>query len=448
MKYYSFLDLLLLPLYLLVIIAGARMYARSKVKKDPIYKYFTAGLVAKLMGGLSLAIVYTFYYPGGDTIHYFSDSVVVQKLAFYNIKSFTKVMFGPASGANFYYFNDDTGYAAYCMDPKTWTVVKLTFFVTLFSFRCFSVATVLCAMLSFAGVWRLYKVFASEFPELKKEMAISFLFVPSVFFWGSGILKDTFTFGALGFLFGGLYSVFVKKDNYFSSVFAVIISSYIIISIKPYILVGLLPAIILWYVQLNVGKINAETVRFLSIPLLVLAGLGTGYLILSFMGESLAEYKIDNILEKARITQRDLKSDYYQGNSFDIGDFDSTIPSILSKFPIATFSAIFRPLVVESNNFVMFLSGLENLVLLIYFLRITILVRGYGFIRYLFRHHMLTFSFFFALLFAFSVGLSTSNFGSLVRYKIPCIPFFVASLFLIRHLRMKDLEIARSKRIV
>jgi hypothetical protein len=34
------------------------------------------------------------------------------------------------------------------------------------------------------------------------------------------------------------------------------------------------------------------------------------------------------------------------------------------------------------------------------------------------------------LFFAFAVGLSTSNFGSLVRYKIPAIPFFVASLMI------------------
>jgi hypothetical protein len=40
----------------------------------------------------------------------------------------------------------------------------------------------------------------------------------------------------------------------------------------------------------------------------------------------------------------------------------------------------------------------------------------------------------FSLFFAFSVGLSTPNFGALARLKIPCLPFFVASLFALRHL--------------
>jgi hypothetical protein len=272
------------------------------------------------------------------------------------------------------------------------------------------------------------------------------LFIPSVFFWGSGLLKDTFTLGALGFFFAGLYHIFVKKNRVGLNFMAVIISGYVIAAIKPYILVGLLPAMILWLVQLNVGKIKVRTVRALSLPFLLITGIAFGYLLMVAMGDALAEYQVESILDKAKVTQRDLKSDYYQGNSFDIGEYDSTIPSMLSKFPIATFSAIFRPLIVESNNLVMFISGLENLILLIFTIRVLVLVRGYRVFGYFFKNHMLTFSLFFAIFFAYSVGLSTSNFGSLVRYKIPCVPFFVASLYLIQYLRLKDIEEANLNR--
>lgn len=46
------------------------------------------------------------------------------------------------------------------------------------------------------------------------------------------------------------------------------------------------------------------------------------------------------------------------------------------------------------------------------------------------KNHLLSFSLIFSLFFAFSVGISTSNFGSLVRYRIPVLPFFVACLFI------------------
>ncbi|HUN02562.1 MAG TPA: hypothetical protein PLS00_06880, partial [Niabella sp.] len=37
----------------------------------------------------------------------------------------------------------------------------------------------------------------------------------------------------------------------------------------------------------------------------------------------------------------------------------------------------------------------------------------------------------FTIVFAFAVGISTYNFGSLVRYKIPCLPFYALAVFLI-----------------
>jgi hypothetical protein len=40
----------------------------------------------------------------------------------------------------------------------------------------------------------------------------------------------------------------------------------------------------------------------------------------------------------------------------------------------------------------------------------------------------------FSITFAFSVGLTTSNFGALVRYKIPSIPFFLSSLIILYNL--------------
>ena len=39
----------------------------------------------------------------------------------------------------------------------------------------------------------------------------------------------------------------------------------------------------------------------------------------------------------------------------------------------------------------------------------------------------------FAIFFGFAVGFSSYNFGALSRYKIPCVPFFVAALFIIRY---------------
>ena len=51
---------------------------------------------------------------------------------------------------------------------------------------------------------------------------------------------------------------------------------------------------------------------------------------------------------------------------------------------------------------------------------------------------MILFSLIFSIAFAFAVGVSTYNFGTLVRYKIPLLPFFVVALILIWHHSKKE----------
>jgi hypothetical protein len=406
----------------------------------PEYKYMLTGLIAKLVGGIGLALVYTVYYPGGDTLQYYWDSLAFQKLMFVDFKSFWFVLNNKAEVANYYYFNDETGYPAYCRDPKTWFVVKLSLFIVGLSMQSYLITTILCSAFSFIGIWKLFRVFVQEFPTIKKEMAISFLYIPSVFFWGSGLLKDTFTLAALGFFVSGAYSILISNKSVIRGLLTMILSGFIIISIKPYILVGLVPSLILWMIFKYIQKIEIATLRSISFPLLFILGIAFGYLFLQIMGDSLQEYKLDSFLDKAAVNQKDLKSDYHKGNSFDIGEFDPTVQGISSKFFIATFSAIYRPMIFEVNNVVMFLSSIENLLILILTFRVLWYIRFFKFFKYVKSHHLLVFSFSFAILFAFFIGLSTSNFGALVRYKIPCIPFYIASLYIIRHLHTKYLE--------
>jgi len=438
MEHYSLVDFIVSPFYLFLILFFANRHAKNKRLTDNSYRYFLPGLSVKIIGGIMLALVYTIYYPGGDTIQYFKDAVVLKKLMFFDLNNFWTALTSKPSFNNLTLFNSDTGYPSYINDTKTWTVVRLVFFLNLIAFDSFLTSTILCATVSFFGIWKLYKTFQEEFNSLDREMAIAFLFIPSVFFWGSGILKDTFTLGALGLMVYCLNQFFFKKKVSLFNILGVILPLILILSIKAYIVVGLLPAIIVTVFQNYSLKIKAPVLRILVIPILAFGGTFLGYLFMSLLGESLGEYKLENILNKAVITQRDLKMDYYQGNSFDIGDFDATLPDIISKFPIAVFSAIFRPLIIESNNTVMFISGLENLILLLFTVRVLFSLRVIGLPGQLLKNHLLIFAFVFALFFSFSVGLTTSNFGSLVRYKIPGIPFFVASMYLLRYFYWKE----------
>jgi hypothetical protein len=55
-----------------------------------------------------------------------------------------------------------------------------------------------------------------------------------------------------------------------------------------------------------------------------------------------------------------------------------------------------------------------------------------NFMKTIARDPVVLYCLLFAILFALFVGATTANFGTLVRYKIPCMPFFIVALFIIQ----------------
>ena len=54
---------------------------------------------------------------------------------------------------------------------------------------------------------------------------------------------------------------------------------------------------------------------------------------------------------------------------------------------------------------------------------------------------------FIVIFFSFSVGLSTANFGALVRYKIPSIPFFMCLLMILDETKERQLQARKKLRL-
>ena len=86
------------------------------------------------------------------------------------------------------------------------------------------------------------------------------------------------------------------------------------------------------------------------------------------------------------------------------------------------------------KNVVMLVSSLENTYLLFLTLFLLIKLKFFGFFILIRKNPLLLFCMLFSLFFAFSVGLTCANFGSLVRLRIPELPFFVAGIFMLKYL--------------
>lgn len=428
-----FTDLIVPVIYLLLFYFIAQRTSKKHIETAPEYRFYTSGLFAKLIGAILICLVYIYYYGGGDTVGYYKDCVAISKLFLKNPWQAIRFTFLPLDADMWFAMDESTGYVLYAYDIRAVRVDKIVWPLCLISMQSFFGTTMLLAFLCYLPIWRLFRMFCSEFPDLQKQFAFAIFFIPSVCFWGSGLLKDSITFAAAAQYTASFHHLLKVRTHSFRNLIYIVIASYFLIAIKPYIFFALLPGTLLWFIGFRISNLQNRIVRSMLIPAMVVFAIGSAYVILRVMGETLGEFSVNRVIEKAQVTQQDLKQEYYGGASFDIGQFDPTIPGMLKKSPKAIMAALFRPYLWEAYNPGMIISGIENLFLLIFTIILIIRLRVIYLFTLLFRHHILFFSVSFSIFFAFSVGLTSSNFGSMVRYKIPAIPFFLASLFIIRY---------------
>lgn len=423
-------DLFLTPLYLVVIYLLAWL-VRPVVTDANTRKYFLPGLSVKLIGALAVGFIYQFYYGGGDTFNYYHDAGIIWE-AFLDspVKAFKLI------AGNRVYEGETFGYASriiFYRDQAAYTVVRFAGFFSILSFNIYSTMACLFAVLSFSGLWVLYLTFYKLYPYLYKALAWAVLFIPSVFFWGSGILKDTLTLAAVGWATYAIYKIFFKKEWVWLFSIILLMSCWLIYSTKIYILLCFFPAAILWVFLSRIEKVRSFALKILITPLVLVVALMLGYLVVLKVGEDNSRYNINDISRTAEATARWLTyvSEQHGGSGYTLGDFDYSPTGMLRKLPLAINVTLFRPYLWEVKNPIMLLSALESL----FFLTFTIYVfykRGIrGTFRAIASNPFLIFCLLFSLSFAFAVGVATYNFGSLVRYKIPLMPFYVAALLIV-----------------
>lgn len=410
---------------------------RMEIRKNPEYSYFLWGLFAKVIGGTAFALIYFYHYKGGDTMSYFYSAVSMSKLAVKDPVGYLTVLFGENTWDKRVFFDSETGwpYRYVFLDHRTFFVIRFVSVLALFTFNSYLLSTVLLATWSYFGVWRCYRTFVSYYPELRSSLAVAFLFMPSVVFWGSGIMKDTITLSATCTWVHCFDEVVFKKRNRTSKGIGLFLSGAMLVIVKPYIFMVLMPCTMIWLAMVRVQRLPNGFLRtaflpaVLSLMLVISAGL------IMVLGDKLDKFAPDEALNTVMVTQSDMiRSEQYGTGYFDVGPMDGTWASVLGKFPIALNAALFRPYVWESKNLVMAIGALENLYILGFTVLILVRAGPRYFLRAVRKVPVVQFCIVFSVLFGFVIGITTPNFGALVRFKIPLVPFFVSGLCIVRYL--------------
>ncbi len=422
-------DLIITPIYLLIFLGLAFVF-RNKFSTPQTRKYFIPALAVRFFGAIMLGVIYQFYYGGGDTFNYWTHGSRWIWEAFMNdpsdgLRLLTKT--GTERSPDLYEYSQ---HIWYYRDPASYFIIRLTTIFDLFTYHTYSTTALFFALINFSGMWAFFSAVQKKYPQYTKWLGIGILFFPSLVFWGSGILKDTITLAAVGWMTWALlhWFEFNKKSLKVISIF--IFGTWILFSIKIYILICFLPAVAIWLFLTRIGRIRNPVLKILIAPLLLFIFGLSAYLSMVQITFDNEKYAFDKIAERARITAYDIR--YGWGartggdGGYDLGELDGTWQSMIKLAPSAINVSLFRPYLWEAKNSLMLMAALESS--LIGILTIWVFAFRSGFKKIL-SDPFLVFCALFVLLFAFAVGVSTYNFGTLMRYKIPILPFYLILLF-------------------
>lgn len=439
------LDLFLAPIYIAIIYMLAYRFRNKHYPKGhPYREYFIPGLTVKIIGAISAGLIYFFYYHYGDTIYYYARTRVIYQA--FNIDFMTGLRLVFASTTDFYY-TDLSPYIeplrAY--DASSYMVLRFSGPISILCGNCYSCIAVIFAYISFRGIWALFVTFAEQYPTQLRQVALACLFIPSVFFWGSGLFKDTITMACVGWMTYGLYKVFFKREKILINSIILVASFYVTFATKAYIALCFAPAAMFWIFLTYNKNIKNKALRVMITPIILVIAAGAGYLFINQLGQQNAFWSVDSIAERAEDMQwwHQKVGDLYgeeggAGSMYTIGDGSFTPGNLLVSFPQAINVTLFRPYLWEVRNPVMLMAAIESLIIFIFTIR-TIFRAGLGrSIKISISNPLIFFCLLFSVTFAFAVGFTSFNFGALVRYKIPLMPFYYLGIALLEYHSKKE----------
>jgi hypothetical protein len=291
-------------------------------------------------------------------------------------------------------------------------------------FRSFPAIASACALFSLYGKVLIYETFRPYFPARHRAwVAGAVLLVPSVVFWTSGLIKEAIAIGGLGFAIRGL--AWLGSRRTVAGAVSLGFGVVLVTCIKPYLLMPLAAGTAAWIYSTRArGPDGYVRIRPAWIGLSVALAL-VGFLV---VGQMFPQFSVERLGEEAARMQ------FYGrraagGSTYLLGDPNET--SLLGQLrfaPIALFTALFRPLVLEASSPQILVNALETTVILGATAWLLVRKGWRWMLATVTSNPALAFALAFALPLALGVGLISNNLGTLSRYRCPLVPFLVLTL--------------------
>jgi hypothetical protein len=406
----------------LLIAFGFFIYAYTKISNSPASNYLFSAFLLKAFGGLMFALVYIYYYKFGDSFRYFADVIRLNNVFSSDFGAYLKLMSTSNSTSSSPEVFQLARQFNFARETEAWFMVRLTSPFALVTANSYLGTTFGMSMLSLIGGWQIFKL--SNYI-LKDRYSWSFgiaFLVPSAIFWGSGILKDTYTLLAVSVWALAFYRLIHGHGSKMLQILLILIASYVLYTLKAYILISMLPWFFLSLYLTFWRKIGSPVLKIASLPFLLSILSVIAYYASTQIVSSTEKYNVETLETRANGFQSWHKT--LGGSYYDLGEIEYTPTGILAVSPKALSATLFQPFPWEVSNPFMGLTSLEGLIFM-FLVGLAIYRARWRFFVHLFRSAFLFGAFFYCLIFGIAVGMNSYNYGALARYKLPMLSIFL-----------------------
>jgi hypothetical protein len=362
---------------------------------------FWTSLLIKLVAGIALGLIYKYYYSVGDTFILFNQAKEQAQIFYHQ----------PAAFLDFLLSKEGEEWKGHL---RSSFFVKIISIFNVLTASNYWITGLWFSFIAFLGAWQIFNCIARNFKESSNAAAMAFLFFPSVVFWSSGIIKESLALAGLYVLANLWLKCMMKEKIVLWEWMTSLLGLWILWNLKYYWAAIFVPVAIVSLVIRSSGTRLISTWKYPAwICLIVAAGVGIQFIHPNFYPGYFLIVLVDNHNAFIPISNPDNLIHYY--------NLTPVWTSILLNTPLALFSGFFRPLPGEVHGIMAWVPALENVLVLILFLSSLNLGKIFSSPHRLMTFSVLTYSFILCIFLA----ISTPNFGSLARYKVGFIPFFI-----------------------
>lgn len=426
-EFFDAVDIISFIAWLVIFIIIAHLIYTNN-KQNPEFRFFLAHFYWKVLMGLAFGLVYIFYYERhGDTVFYWQGAKKLNLLFLENPGAYWHEIFStpPRDYVPSYFSKVGRPPVWIYAEPNSWFVCKVANFLSFFSFGSYLTLNLFFSVISTCISWRFFRYMNKILLTKTNYIALACLFIPSVAFWCTGLIKDTIAICTIFVLTISILKLIRRDYNSLTLVLInLLLSYYFLYSIRPFLVIcTFIPFLMILIFKVNRNK--AFVIKFLTRVFGITLAIGS--LMYYFSNtNSFGEFSAESVFETAEVIQKDMLNNAgYTGKRYHLSIEEFSGINLLLVAPEAIATTLFRPFVWEADGAFMLLNGLENLFILYLCVRFFLSRKKNAFNNELKENSFYLYALFLVLILGYFVGLTSGLFGTLVRLKTPLMPYFL-----------------------